>query len=509
MLAKDAKHAGLLLLLALIVLLTACSSQQVNVNAGQTLSEPHYRSCRLLVNELETTVNSHRVSDAAAPRIKGFPYLRVNRLLASFRDEVAHPEKFNDWIERLNALALSGWELELKNLPVNEQQRIEKLASAVQGTDTNSALKYCSQVLKRVELNTEQQRTLLAEQALVADNYKMWQRILGLYPLTSLAFRLGIDSWHHKTRATFALAPEALPVTGALVGYMPGKDTTRLGFAQSAVIIQSSSQNALHIPEPSATELQQLFDTYAPVFEIDTLTDDDRIGAVRIDDNAVPFIDTGAPLVYQYVSHTRYQEQVLLQLNYLAWFPARTKTSSWDLLGGHLDGIIWRVTLLPDGRPLLFDSIHACGCYHLLFPTQYAAVKATRSGYEEPLLFPDELEVMEYQRPRIRLGSGSHYIQHVGYGAAALSKHTTYATTKADTLRSLELATGKRKNLYNPEGLVTSSQRGERFFFWPMGVPSPGAMRQPGTHATAFVGRRHFDDAYLFEPYIVPVQLAH
>jgi hypothetical protein len=26
-----------------------------------------------------------------------------------------------------------------------------------------------------------------------------------------------------------------------------------------------------------------------------------------------------------------------------------------------------------------------------------------------------------------------------------------------------------------------------------MGIASPGAMRQWGTHATAFVGRRHFD----------------
>jgi hypothetical protein len=32
-----------------------------------------------------------------------------------------------------------------------------------------------------------------------------------------------------------------------------------------------------------------------------------------------------------------------------------------------------------------------------------------------------------------------------------------------------------------------------------MGIASAGAMRQWGRHATAFVGRRHFDDADLFE----------
>jgi hypothetical protein len=32
-----------------------------------------------------------------------------------------------------------------------------------------------------------------------------------------------------------------------------------------------------------------------------------------------------------------------------------------------------------------------------------------------------------------------------------------------------------------------------------MGIASAGAMRQWGHHATAFVGRRHFDDADLLE----------
>ena len=37
--------------------------------------------------------------------------------------------------------------------------------------------------------------------------------------------------------------------------------------------------------------------------------------------------------------------------------------------------------------------------------------------------------------------------------------------------------------------------------FWPMGITSAGQMRQWGRHATAFVGRRHFDDARLLDQY--------
>jgi hypothetical protein len=37
--------------------------------------------------------------------------------------------------------------------------------------------------------------------------------------------------------------------------------------------------------------------------------------------------------------------------------------------------------------------------------------------------------------------------------------------------------------------------------FWPLGIRAAGAMRQWGRHATAFVGRRHFDEALLLDRY--------
>ena len=58
---------------------------------------------------------------------------------------------------------------------------------------------------------------------------------------------------------------------------------------------------------------------------------------------------------------------------------------------------------------------------------------------------------------------------------------------------------GGRRSLYGPDGLVDGTERLERFLLWPMGIASPGATRQWGHHATAFVGRRHFDDVDLFE----------
>ena len=68
-------------------------------------------------------------------------------------------------------------------------------------------------------------------------------------------------------------------------------------------------------------------------------------------------------------------------------------------------------------------------------------------------------------------------------------------------LRSLPAADGERKSLFGEDSLVRGSERPERWLFWPMGVPSAGAMRQWGHHATAFVGRRHFDDPGLIARY--------
>ena len=66
-------------------------------------------------------------------------------------------------------------------------------------------------------------------------------------------------------------------------------------------------------------------------------------------------------------------------------------------------------------------------------------------------------------------------------------------------LRSLVSLGGGRASAFGPDGLVPGTERAERFLFWPMGIRSAGAMRQWGRQATAFVGRRHFDDPDLLE----------
>jgi hypothetical protein len=98
----------------------------------------------------------------------------------------------------------------------------------------------------------------------------------------------------------------------------------------------------------------------------------------------------------------------------------------------------------------------------------------------------------------VRLGSGTHYVEQVTLvrGSDSLAR---YELRPYDELRSLQRLDGGRRSAFGPDGLIAGSERAERFLFWPMGIASAGAMRQWGRHATAFVGRRHFDDADLIE----------
>jgi hypothetical protein len=97
----------------------------------------------------------------------------------------------------------------------------------------------------------------------------------------------------------------------------------------------------------------------------------------------------------------------------------------------------------------------------------------------------------------LHLQSGTHYL--TGIGVTGDEAQTRYGFEDDDTLRSLPLPGGGRRSIYGSDGLVAGSERPERWLFWPMGVPSAGTMRQWGHAATAFLGRRHFDDADLIE----------
>jgi len=194
----------------------------------------------------------------------------------------------------------------------------------------------------------------------------------------------------------------------------------------------------------------------------------------------------------------------------MIWFAERPPQHPLDLYAGRLDGLIWRVTLDTEGRVLLYDSIHPCGCYHQIFPvaTQLRPTPLAAT-IEQPLLLVNTAPAREQGRVVLQLTPGDHYLQGIKIATAEQLHPTTlnediapkeYRFSSYHQLRSLSQKSGYR-NLFDPDGLIGSSARLERFLLWPMGVTSPGAMRVWGAHAIGFANRRHFDDPYLFEQF--------
>jgi hypothetical protein len=369
--------------------------------------------CIEVFRRVDAAVSRAGVADGMAARVAGFPYLRVNRFLASYAGQVTG-EAFADWMGRLVALGSDGYAVELGNLAVEDAER---LAHDLWSMDARyawarDAVAECTERLAGLDAADAVRRTELNRAARVPDDYATWQRIVGLYWLTRIPFASGIRRWHAETLAVFGQPLDALPVRGRVQTYVPphGLPTP----AQVAGILARSSGSPLAIPEPRGADLETLFRTHAPIFEVDVATDADEPGEPGWGENGTPKIVSKRPVVYRRASHTRYQGRALLQLNYSIWFPERPRESGWDLLGGRLDGVLWRVTLGPDGAPWVYDSMHLCGCYHLFFPTGSATAKPQADTLNETAFTPHALpRLAAGERIVVRLASRTHYLEKV------------------------------------------------------------------------------------------------
>ncbi|MFO1423402.1 MAG: hypothetical protein U1F70_07065 [Candidatus Competibacteraceae bacterium] len=363
----------------------------------------------------------------------------------------------------------------------------------------SAALARCVVALRDADARDPDRLALIRERARVADEYDTLNQVLGLYPLTMAPVDFGVYRYQEAVHARFARPLADWSTQGKLRRY--GGPATPL----VAIDVATIPRDALDIPEPNPVQLQALFAAHAPVWEVGVVTDADRPGAPYWRADGVPTVDPTQPAVYRYVSHARWRGEPLLQLNYLIWFAARPRTGAFDLLGGPLDGVLWRVTLDRAGRPLLYDGIHACGCYHLLFPSPALRLRAETADWAEPPLAPQPAPTVgEGERVVVRLASGSHELQRVYAdrpGAVARLDEREYAA-----LYAVPVENGPPRSLFGPDGLVAGSERAERWLLWPTGVPSPGAMRERGRHAIAFVGRRHFDDADLLDQLFEPAE---
>ena len=326
-----------------------------------------------------------------------------------------------------------------------------------------------------------------------SDHYRRWPRALGPYAIAKPFLRRGAARWQSQERA--AIAKGRAPVRLAFGPPAATNDTRAVAMATLREHLHAARKaHPLGWPELNEAQLASAFALFAPALRTSDTRDHGRIG--RLEGRAGrPFVDTSTPTGYTEASHVRHRGEVLLQLTYTFWFTERPRTGVLDPYGGPVDGLVLRTTLAMDGRPLVWESIHPCGCYYTVF------LPEDRSGhYENPEEGTPE-PAMVLPGPKSDAPIALHYTPDTHYLRFMTDARGDGITTMSEAYElapyDLLIESGPARPPFRPDGILHGTTRGERWFLWPSGVANPGAMRSSGRHATAFLGTRAFDRAEL------------
>lgn len=468
-------RAGLLLLVTL-ALVTGCASRQYPSAPPVAVAS---QGCDDTFRQWQHQVEAGQSFDAQTWSPAGFPYLRVNRLLASFPVDELSREQQTEWLERAHALAVTAWHYEARSMGGNAVKMLPELERCGQAA------------ISRLQ-DDERGWQPLEEAARVPASYNNLGRVLGAYPavVPVVRWRAGVVMGELMNR--FGSYQPVFP----LQVYQPRTPGTPLDTAN--LIHQAQARSTLGIPSFTVSERNDLLARFAPTWVVETANTNDVPGRPgRAASGTLRF--RPEPVVFSQFAYTRFDGQVLPQLVYTLWFPRRPADSRLDIVAGELDGLVWRVTLGTDGQPLIYDSMHPCGCYHtwVLAPGGLKP-KGQPDFWEEPLWIAGTAPETD-QGLVLHVASGTHYLTDATIEwPNSQTVPQRYGLEPYGNLRGPSFA-GKR--LFDETGMLPGTERLERFLLWPTGVPSAGAMRQWGQHATAFVGTRHFDDAFLLQKY--------
>ena len=98
-------------------LLTGCAVVPVPTRSDRIGQNGPLGSCANFFSLLDKKTEEAGALDAGVFRVKKYPYLRVNRFIASFSEEVDKQADFAEWADRMQALDQEARKYEIANLP--------------------------------------------------------------------------------------------------------------------------------------------------------------------------------------------------------------------------------------------------------------------------------------------------------------------------------------------------------------------------------------------------------
>ncbi|MGF1871270.1 hypothetical protein [Photobacterium indicum] len=466
----------LVLLFTCFAILSCSSTPRPAINYSAT-----QQSCVHKLIQFKQTVKTQGVQDAQLFWTPDYPSLAFDRFSVALIPQLTSAQSKTQWLNHVAQQAEIQRGIEYNNLLNKQAINIE------------SQERCAKQLTTTLATNDQFWSQLQQYPPIITSNYQNWQRIIGIYPVSRL----------------FAIPSIYTEKKRILSGFIEAVDNDTIAYAMSdkprltqqeiqSWFAQTTARADLHWPLLTEDQLTQLLAFYAPEFIVESASLDDKPGLVTYVSDDQAAVNTNEPIVYIDHSFTLFHGRTLLQLNYSLWFANRTAKSSFDPYAGKFDGVLFRLTLDEQGKPYILDSIHHCGCYHMVFALNEELQFAPTNAKIES---PTSLHIYRQRSAdtlKISLSSGEHMIKDVHWADKdVFARRLT--PLNYQTLRSLPTPNGQNKSLFDQNGMLLISERLERFYLWPFGVASPGTTRQIGQHAVTFIGERHFDDANIFD----------
>lgn len=478
--------------LALATLASGCTEkkQPIEIPPDQLVGLfKNINGCRQRYAEMDARIDAAGVRNPAFYRVPGFPYLRTDRLMASYRDQLGTFDEAAGWVRRMREFDQEAREFEYEALGMTSQEaailRFEFLV--------------CSQGLAGLEMEIPENFELVRQSAVVPDDYSTKAQVLGLYPLSTPLLRSKISRFEKEVRAEFAEPVDTLLGAGPqrLWQVAPTEDRSLV-----PKHLYDTSPDELGLPGLVDSAWRAIAEANAP--ELATLADSKtgQLGAPVWTASGLA-VDTARPTVNYQIGFVRFGQMSLIQVDYFLWFnrPAEAGAAK-D--GVPVDGLIWRVTLDEFLKPLAYDSLRASGREHFWFPAQPRLQRQADVDGQPPFLPQEGLAPAS---PRLVLAGSHGGLRQVQSADVPMSKAETrqYQLQRYEELYRLPLPGGGARSLFDTAGYVPGTDSVAPAWMLASGITDPGRLRHLAHLPIDYIGRRHFDDAHLLEAVFVPL----
>jgi hypothetical protein len=436
---------------------------------------------KLFYSYLDQAVRDTRSRNASGFTVAGFPYLRCDRFLYALGQRAHSLQERTYWVDLMRRYDVRMRTKEIQVLPERSLKRIRKYFGIQAREKICEYLYYYSE--QYLDIDRQQPRFYgrVCKAVRVPRDFGIARRAAaGMfgYPLAAYAVR----QREREIAQRHAKLLSMMPVRGELVTYSPQHAREWGDVPVQEYLRESAGKNPFRIPELSRERLEAIAWALAPVITVDTRRSDDRIGEFAWKRRRM-FVDASRPALYFYATVVFLRDEPCLQVNYALWFPARYRNWAPVLTRTRFDGLIMRVTLAPDGVPLLFDCINASGSSYVSYPRQSRILPAKPRFFRRPPFVPSWLPE---QYPAVQLGiricAGTHEVEHVD-ALTQKASGSPYALYRYKRLEMLPRDDGNVISLFDQRGFLKSSRE----------------LLQRGRQVIKLSGRDPFTDPELYE----------